>query len=99
MNDLVLDGGIYVDRLFATLKERGLQAERVYELREHGENDRVRLMVPCRDGRIVVNDDDLPRTQDEVQTMAEAILRESIEKGGALSEALQEAPEARQANE
>ena len=34
INDLFLDGGDYVDRLYATLKDRGVQAQRTYQIKD-----------------------------------------------------------------
>ena len=36
INDLFVEGGQYVDRLYATLKEQGIQAERNYRVSEPG---------------------------------------------------------------
>lgn len=54
INDLFVEGEPYVDRLYAVLKERGLQPERQYEVREAGEVYQVPLVVLCQSGRITI---------------------------------------------
>jgi len=85
INDLFVEGGPYVDRLYATLKERGVQAERNYHVAEEGADYELPLMVPCVYGRVEIGKDRLPRNNDEVKTFAEQIVEEMAEKGGTKS--------------
>jgi hypothetical protein len=84
INDLFIEGGEYVDRLYATLKERGIQAERDYLLEEPGANYRVPLAIPCNDGPVVISDKGLPRSRDEVDSLVEKLLGMIERKGGQL---------------
>ena len=52
INDLFVDGEPYVDRLYATLKEKGIQAERNYVVRERGIEYTVPLVLLCKNGRV-----------------------------------------------
>ena len=60
INDLLLNGGEYVDRLFATLKERGILAKRNYEVKEPGGSYRVPLAMITDAGRIEFYEGDAP---------------------------------------
>ena len=84
INDLFVEGGHYVDRLYATLKEQGIQAERNYHVSESAAAYDVTLMVPCRLGRVEVTENRLPRSDKDVLKLAEEIISETVEKGGVL---------------
>ncbi len=84
INDLFVEGGQYVDRLYATLKEQGIQAERNYRVSEPGAAYDVALMVPCRLGRVEITENRLPRSDHDVLKLAEEIISETVEKGGVL---------------
>lgn len=84
INDLFIEGGHYVDRLYATLKERGIQAERNYRVSEVAATYNLPLMVPCRLGRIEVTEDRLPGTDPGVLSLADEIVCEAAAKGGVL---------------
>ncbi len=58
INDLFVDGDAYVDRLYAALKERGIQAERQYRVEEQGTVYEVPLAILGDNGRL-----DIPRSQ------------------------------------
>lgn len=83
LNDLFAEGDEFVNRLYATLKERGIQAERHYEVREPEPRYTVPLIVPCRDGRIEVQHDELPRSEAQMMVLADRITREVAQRGGA----------------
>lgn len=51
INDLFVEGGEFVDRLYAALRERGLAVERDYRLKEGGQTYRVPLVVFQANGR------------------------------------------------
>lgn len=73
INDLILEGGEYCDRLFATLKERGIRAERDVEVKEKGKSYRLPLVIPISDGSIEFREEDLPASFDEVEALADEI--------------------------
>lgn len=83
INDLFVEGGDYVDRLYATLKENGLHPERNYLVREPHQRYVVPLAIPCRRGAVTVTEDELPRSDAELANVAAAITREVLERGGA----------------
>ncbi|MCI0579097.1 MAG: hypothetical protein L0332_16460 [Chloroflexi bacterium] len=82
INDLFVEGGEYVDRLYATLKEQGIQAERNYQVEEPQATYEVPLTVLCRDGRIDVTEELLPHSDTEVINLADEIVQEVAVKGG-----------------
>ncbi|MDX1614204.1 MAG: hypothetical protein R3300_07825 [Candidatus Promineifilaceae bacterium] len=83
INDLFLEGGEFVDRLYATLKERGLRPVRNYRVvEEKGDDYTVPLALLCQDGRVEVGERQLPRSDAEVLNLAEQIVREVAVRGG-----------------
>lgn len=82
INDLFIEGGVYVDRLYATLKERGLRPERDYLVKEGEVTYRVPLVVLCRSGRVEVTASELPQSDLEVLNLVEEITREVMARGG-----------------
>lgn len=82
INDLFIEGGPYVDRLYATLKERGIHAERDYRVAEEGPEYVVALSVPTRDGRVNVPYGDLPDDEGALMALADAVAREIARQGG-----------------
>ncbi len=82
INDLFVEGGHYVDRLYATLKERGIQAERNYQVSENAAVYNLPLMVPCRLGRIEIKKEGVPLCDDDVVRLAEEIVKKTAEQGG-----------------
>lgn len=55
INDLFSGDDIFVDRLYHTLKERGIQPERQVVIREGRESYTVDLLIPCRDGAVMLS--------------------------------------------
>ena len=82
INDLFIEGGPYVDRLYATLKERGVSADRDYRVNEAGPEYVVALSVPTRDGRVNVPYGDLPDSDAAVASLADAIVQTVARQGG-----------------
>ncbi len=82
INDLFIEGGPYVDRLYATLKERGIHAERDYRVAEDEPEYVVALSVPTRDGRVDVPYGDLPETEAAIASLADAVVQEIARQGG-----------------
>ena len=60
INDLFVEGGPFVDRLYHALRDGGLAAERCYPVREAGSRYVLHLAVPCRDGLLGVQVTDEP---------------------------------------
>jgi hypothetical protein len=73
INDLFVDGDQYVDRLYATLKERGIQAERNYRIEESAEDYTVPLAIPGPDGMLAITDDMIPRHGEAVEDFVEEL--------------------------
>ncbi|MCW5846615.1 MAG: hypothetical protein KIS95_05255 [Anaerolineae bacterium] len=82
INDLFIEGGPYVDRLYATLKERGIYAERNYHVDGQSADHVVALSVPTRDGRVDVPYGDLPAGDKALLALAEALVQEIARQGG-----------------
>jgi hypothetical protein len=82
INDLFLDGGDYVNRVVAALKERGIQVERDYRLEECGDTYQVNLVVCGRQGRIQLGPIQFPATDRDVAILADVIEKEVNEQGG-----------------
>lgn len=82
INDLFVDGDPYVDRLYATLKERGIQAERDYRVRESGSGYVLPLVVWCRNGRIDLTPAQLAQHQNNVDQLAAQIAEQVVQYGG-----------------
>lgn len=85
LNDLFIDGGEYVDRLYATLKERGLRPERNYKIKDAGSSYKVPLAVLCNEGHVEVSDDEIPESDAEVLNLADEITRTVAAQGGECS--------------
>jgi hypothetical protein len=82
INDLFIEGGPYVDRLYATLKERGISADRDYRIDEAQPEYVVALSVPTRDGRVNVPYGDLPDSDAAVTAVADALVQAIGRQGG-----------------
>ena len=82
INDLFIEGGPYVDRLYATLKERGINADRDYRIHEAQPEYVVALSVPTRDGRINLPYGDLPDSDAAVSAVADALVQAIARQGG-----------------
>ncbi len=84
INDLFVEGDSYVDRIYATLKESGIQAERNYNIKEPAAAYMLPLAVPCHDGLVEVPLDLMPADAAGVDELVEKIINETIERGGAI---------------
>lgn len=82
INDLFVEGGDYVDRLYATLKDKGIRSERNYEIKEGGELYKVPLAIFCQNGRIDIREQELPEDETAVINLADEISREVQKRGG-----------------
>lgn len=82
INDLFVDGEPYVDRLYATLKERGIQAERNYQVKEPSRAYLLPLVVWCKNGRIDLTTDQLDQQQNELDKLAARIAEQVTQYGG-----------------
>lgn len=82
INDLYVEGGEYVDRLYAILKERGIQSERNYQVKERGERYQIPLAIFCRDGRLDIREPQIPEDDSAVINLADEISQEVQKRGG-----------------
>lgn len=82
INDLFVDGGPYVDRLYAVLKERDIHAEREYLVREATPCYTVALAVPCRDGCVEIPLANVPTGEAAIRQLAESVAAETARLGG-----------------
>lgn len=73
INDLLLDGGVYVDRLYATLKERGIEVECNYGLQEEGDKFQVPLAIFGPRGRYDLDLSQVPESEEQLQALANKI--------------------------
>jgi hypothetical protein len=83
INDLFVEGGEYVDRLYAALKEHGIQPERQYRVEEPGVEYEVPLAVLCKNGRIDIHPTQF--THLSPQALAADIAQQMKTKGGPVS--------------
>ena len=84
INDLLIDGEPYVDRLFATLKERGIQAHKDYQLKEATRAYEPLLVISCQEGQVVIPQNRKPTNLTEVERLVGEIVEETRRKGGPL---------------
>ena len=82
INDLFLDGGEYVDRLYTALKERGLHPERNYRIEEPDLVYDVPLTVLCRNGRCDVPLHQIPQNDTDLAHLITAIEQTAVRYGG-----------------
>lgn len=54
INDLFVEGGEFVDRLYHALRDAGLTPERCYPMREAGVEYVAEVAVPCREGALAL---------------------------------------------
>lgn len=54
INDLFSTDDLFVDRLYHTLREQGIYSEPKKEIRERGVDYVADLVIPCREGEVVV---------------------------------------------
>ncbi len=84
INDLFVDGDPYVDRLYATLKERGVQAERNYRVKEAPADYYLPLAVPCRDGDVQITNASVLENAAQIDAFAGRIIDETMDLGGVI---------------
>jgi hypothetical protein len=65
INDLFVEGGEFVDRLYYALRESGLPPERSYRVREANVEYVASLAVLCREGVLGIEVDDSQPHQNE----------------------------------
>jgi hypothetical protein len=82
VNDLYATDGEFVDRVYHVLKSRGIQPDRAVQVREGSQEYLVDLIIPCRDGAVLLSHNDerpsqaLPLVGDEakdIKTIDDAI--------------------------
>ncbi len=82
INDLFVDGEPYVDRIYATLKERGIQAERNYRVQEPDNEYQLPLAILCRNGRIDLTANQLKQHSDKLEKLVTEIAKQVAAQGG-----------------
>lgn len=82
INDLFVDGDQYVDRLYATLKEQGIQAERNYTVREQGVEYVLPLVIMCKNGRIDLSQAQIAESKQNPNQLAKEIALRISASGG-----------------
>jgi hypothetical protein len=82
INDLFVEGGEYVDRIYATLKERGFQPELNFKMREPDPEYDAILTIPCREGVVELKQDQLKGEDFSPEELADAIESEVERRGG-----------------
>jgi len=86
VNDLFIQGGEYVDRIFATLKENGIRAERNYIVKEKGDEYVIPLSIICRNGRIDVSENELPDNDQQADQLTSELIQRAHGLGGSFQE-------------
>jgi len=82
INDLFVEGGEYVDRIYATLKERGFQPELNFKMREPNPEYKTILTIPCREGVVELDQDQLKGEEITPVELADALESEVERRGG-----------------
>ena len=82
INDLFLDGGEYVDRVYANLRERGLHPERNYVVKDGEVTYQVPLALFTQEGRVEVTDEEVPESEAEALNLADEIAQAVSARGG-----------------
>jgi hypothetical protein len=82
INDLFVEGGEYVDRLYATLKEGGYQPELNFDIREPDPDYKIIMTIPCHSGEVAVDEDQLRSEKFSPEELADAIKSEVERRGG-----------------
>jgi hypothetical protein len=82
INDLFVEGGEYVDRIYATLKERGFQPELNFKMREPDPEYDAILTIPCREGVVELEQDQLKGEDFSPEELADAIESEVERRRG-----------------
>jgi hypothetical protein len=82
INDLFVDGEPYVDRVYATLKERGIQAERNYRVQEPGGAYQLPLAILCKNGRVDLTASLLNQQEDGIEQFVTQLANQVAEQGG-----------------
>ena len=81
INDLFVEGGEYVDRLFATLKERGFQPELNFKMREQDPDYNVTLTIPGLKGVVELDKKQLSGEGMSPEELADTIESEVKRRG------------------
>ena len=82
INDLFVEGGDYVDRLYYALKERGIQLEFDFDVREPGPDYGISMKIPCKDGDLIYRRRHLDPEKLSPEYQADLIEQAVRSKGG-----------------
>jgi len=83
LNDLFVNGGEYVDRLYAALKEKDIPTERNYRINEAG-SDAIPLVVLCENGRIPIYETQIPQSDRGILNFVQQLEQQIETQGGVL---------------
>jgi hypothetical protein len=83
INDLFVEGGEYVDRLYMPRsRKQGCDPERNYIVREGSQEYEVPLAVPCQQGEVTVTHRGAPGQRYRIGQPGQCYSREVVERGG-----------------
>lgn len=82
INDLLVDGGEYVDRLFVALKESGLPAVKNYQVDEPGASYQVPISVLCDTGRVDIELSQIPENDQQLAQLTALVRQQADKRGG-----------------
>ena len=82
INDLLIEGGEYVDRIYAALKERGIWVERNYRTREEPFAYSTPLSIKCRNGIVDITRSEIDESFQDPKNLIEDIVQRVEQQGG-----------------
>lgn len=85
INDLLITGGEYVDRVYAALRERGVRVERNYQTKEEPSIYTVPLYVNCNKGRLDITHSEVKKAEVDLEGLVDDVVRKIEDQGGQLT--------------
>lgn len=82
INDLMIMGGEYVDRVYAALRDRGVLVERNYQAKEESSIYEVPLYVKCIQGRVDITHQAISKSSGNIEGLVADILEKVSRYGG-----------------
>jgi hypothetical protein len=82
INDLLIEGGEYVDRIYSALKERGFRVERNYRTREEPFAYSTPLSIKCRNGIVDITRTEIDESFQDPKNLIEEIVQRVDQQGG-----------------
>lgn len=84
INDLLIEGGEYVDRIYAALKERGFRVERNYRTREQPFAYSTPLIIRCRNGIVDITRNEIDESIQDPQNLIDDVVERVALQGGSV---------------